>query len=59
MICPSCHGNGFIANEYRRFADGGAYIEAFESDCVKCDSQGEVNVAENLEPRETQRELGE
>jgi DnaJ-class molecular chaperone len=36
VVCPVCHGDGFIVKEYRRFADGGAYIESFDSDCPKC-----------------------
>ena len=36
VICPDCHGNGYVRNE-----DGDAI------DCITCDSYGEVTVNPN------------
>lgn len=39
-ICPECHGNGYV-----RDADYGSQQRVYR-DCEKCDSQGELVLAD-------------
>ena len=41
IICPECHGNGFVKVQ----VDAGRKIE---SDCDACNNQGEVDITEEV-----------
>ena len=45
MICPVCHGNGFIVTgpKYAEFDDTSV------EQCARCDSQGEIQREEDKE----------
>ena len=47
--CWACHGNGYVRNLRDNLVTG----------CNVCDNQGELNVKEFVETRNSQRKLGE
>jgi len=40
MICPTCHGNGFI------WVDPGNKKDRWQTDCKECNNQGEIMITE-------------
>ena len=58
IICPDCHGNGYVNVVDASEAISGYY--AIYDQCPKCSSRGEFDIDEEvMESRETQKELGE